>query len=180
RSVTISGNGRGTAPKSTAMSTCSDTQILHHQLMRSKRSRVLFVLGVIAIVALCFFILPLRDEPKYQGRYLSDWLKRYAKSAENSAEEAEAVRAVQAIGTNCLPEALAWIQYEPGWRDWLCNNLPSEITENHYVDVWLARPKVNAEYATFAFWILGTNAASTIPKLESMLHDPREETVIQA
>jgi hypothetical protein len=79
-----------------------------------------------------------------------------------------------------LPEALAWIQYEPGWRDWLCNNLPSEITENHYVDVWLARPKVNAEYATFAFWILGTNAASTIPKLESMLHDPREETVIQA
>src|SRR6187455_1563361 len=74
RSDTISGSTGGTAPKSTAMSTCSATQNLHSVPVMSKRRKVLVLLGVIALAVACFVTLRPVAEPKYQGRYLSEWM----------------------------------------------------------------------------------------------------------
>src|SRR5262245_51738285 len=96
RSVTISGNGGGTAPKSTAMSTCSATQNLHHQaVIMRRRKLVAIVLLTVIGGAIAFWLMGEKEEePEFQGRSLSEWFEQDSK---------EAQAGVRNIGTNALP-----------------------------------------------------------------------------
>jgi len=139
-----------------------------------KRRKVLVILGLIAVAAVCFAMWP-RNEPGYQGRRLSDWLKRYRESDQGSPKEAEAKAAILAIGTNAVPYLVGWIRHEPGWREWLYDDLSDGIKNTHVVKEWLVGPRRRAQSAAWAFWILGTNAAGAIPELEAVMRNSTTE-----
>ena len=76
--------------------------------MWKPRTFLLF-LGALVLLGLLIFVLVKPNEPSYAGHTLSYWL-----NAPASAEQPdEAVRAIQAIGTNAIPTLLRWINYEP-------------------------------------------------------------------
>lgn len=136
---------------------------------------------VIAVVgAIVVTVHLLHREPSYQGRHLSDWLKRYYKAGPNSPEEAEAAAAVQAIGTNALPYMLDWIQTRWTWRDWIHTKLPYKVSDNNLVNAWLTTHDIYVIKALTAFQLLGTNAAGAIPELETMIRYPTSESANEA
>jgi hypothetical protein len=47
--------------------------------------KVLVILGVIVLAAVCFAMLQRPNEPKYNGRYLSEWMTLY-RNAFNDAD----------------------------------------------------------------------------------------------
>lgn len=130
-----------------------------------------------AVAGIVVVTLLSKREPKYQGLSLSEWLKRYEDAEIGSPKEVEAVAAVLVIGTNRLPYLVDCIQQGPDWRDWLYENLPSAITDRQTVSNLLNGREIRADDAAHAFWVLGTNAASAIPKLESLLRDTRDKSV---
>lgn len=135
--------------------------------MRKKR----FIWAGIALLALAtvwFAFLRPRDEPKYQGRYLSEWVQIY-----NVGRESEhAQRAQEAIGTNALPYFLRWMHYnQPGWKATLDQKLPGWIRYSPEVDRWLYAADYRAEDSLAGLYLLGTNAVSAIPELEAMMKD---------
>ena len=143
RSVTMSGKGGGSAPKSTAMSTCSVTQDLHNPHVATKRrKRLAIVLLTVIAGVVAYVLLKPKDEPKYQGRYLSDWLEEYRDSRYSDGDAAIAVRN---IGTNALPYLVKWLSSKSSRR----------VTQS-----------LNG------FAILGTDAASAIPELQALMKDP--------
>ena len=179
RSVTISGNAGGTAPKSTAMSTCSATQNLHHWRVRLKRRKVLIVL-VVTVATVCVLTLWPKDEPKYQGRYLSDWVAIRGPAPYGSSERAQAEVAIQNIGTNALPYLLEWMDYQtPEWKLALHRKLPRWIQGNSTYGRLIFSAASRANHSYVAIDVLGTNALSAIPALEAMLTNRTKEHVVQ-
>src|SRR5262245_59398884 len=113
RRFKISGNGGGTAPKSTAMSTCSSIQNLHPAPVMSKKwkrySLVALALGAIVIVSV---ILASNREPEYEGRPLSEWIYCGEKGSIDKAKEAEVRNAILTMRSNSLPLLAHWISYD--------------------------------------------------------------------
>ena len=146
-------------------------------MMRRKRKKqVLISIGLIALATVCFFALRPRNEPKYQDRYLFDWLRAYSLSnpellSNETRDKAEV--AVRNIGTNALPYLVKWIAYKrPAWRTTLRKKLPAFITTREPVAGWLDGDVVlRRECASVGFLILGTNAVSAIPELLAMIKD---------
>jgi hypothetical protein len=140
-----------------------------------RKKRCLWVaLGVIALVMVCFAFLRPHDEPKYQGRYLSEWLQAYKENNHTAwrlAEMQEAAHAVRAVGTNGLPYYLTWLRYEPpAWQRTLRLKLPRWIEQNKIVADWLGDEAARrADYGSLGIWILGTNATTAIPELTAMM-----------
>ncbi len=115
-------------------------------------------------------------EPSYAGRSLSEWLlllqaPQFSNAAPSKTEAADAIRH---IGTDAIPPVLAWIQYEiPGWKK-LATRLAFRMRLQRLIphhDSQLER----AEAAEQAFGVLGTSAASAIPRLSEMIKDPKRE-----
>jgi len=149
-----------------------------------KRRKVLVILGLIALAAVCFVILTPRDEPKYQGRSLSEWMEAHQRARSEAAstateggdpngalmEMAEAAQAVQAIGTNALPYFVGWLREVENVE--LLNKLPAWIRRSRAVKDWFVEPAFrHFYYANNGFKILGTNAVSAIPELKAMMAD---------
>ena len=111
--------------------------------MLKHRKRVLFV-GVFAVLVLglALILLP-RNEPKYQDRYLSEWMEVLNKP-NPTGDEVQAVRyAVKQIGTNGLPMFVAWMSAEtPLWKESLQRKLPPQLGQNEAVANWLGRKDV--------------------------------------
>jgi hypothetical protein len=89
-----------------------------------KRGRRVFLVlvacGVVAVVAA--LVWPREREPEYQGKKLSEWLEKNAGTLwrcgfREGAEAQEVRRAVEHMGTNCLPFLLRWI-CDAGERPW--------------------------------------------------------------
>jgi len=146
-----------------------------------KRRKVIVILGLIAVAAVGFVLLRPRDEPKYEGRYLSEWMATYeaatygldSSSPTTLAELEEAKHAVRAIGTNALPCFIKWMKHsELEARIALVRKLPSWIGGNQMVGTWYVRPAIRRLYgACDGIRILGTNAAVVIPELNAMMCD---------
>jgi hypothetical protein len=114
-------------------------------------------------------------EPKYQGRYLSDWFTEYLTFRDNSHKGLEAESALRAIGTNGLPFYLKWMRYEPAqWQSTLFRKLPSWITKSKVVRDWrdeTAARLVSYSHSRVGIQLLGTNAVSAIPELVTIMKD---------
>jgi hypothetical protein len=132
---------------------------------------------VIALGTVWYGLLRPRDEPKYQGRYLSEWVAICYDQAVyvpgGLREENEARNAVLTIGTNALPHFLEWVRYETSpWQSTLRRNLPMWIQDNKVVDNWLGEAGMRrAAYGWLGINLLGTNAVSAIPTLAATLRD---------
>jgi hypothetical protein len=139
-----------------------------------QRWKFLIILALMALTALCYFLLRPVNEPKFQGRYLSEWFQEedlILPDLESAAPEA--VQAIRAIGTNALPNYLQWLQYEPSqWRTTLRSKLPRWAIKNQTVSNWLDDPASwRAMYAYRGIEILGTNAIGALPELTAMLNN---------
>ena len=141
--------------------------------MLTRRKVLLLLPAGIAIVAILFAALRPNDEPKYQGRSLSEWLEFRNMDGIYGDEVKLAESAVQSISTNAVPYLVKWIRYEwPGWRGSLQDKLPSAISEQKLVRRLLeGSAERRAIYAVMAFRMIGTNGAAAIPELEKMAKD---------
>lgn len=154
------------------------------------------ILGLIVLAVVCFAFLQPRAEPKYQGRYLSEWLATYDAarhrlavstvhnpSDPNQQALAQAEHAVRAIGTNALPYLVAWIDSDlPPWRTNLRAKLPRWLARRDVVTrAILGGAFYRSGAAVFGFKILGTNATPAIPELEALMKSTkRRDTPIRA
>jgi hypothetical protein len=153
--------------------------------VRKKRA-IWIAVGVIALVTVWFVFLRPRDEPKYQGRYLSEWVADYkaidagirASSAYSEFDPkqvalAKAAHAVRTIGTNGLAHFLKWVRAtQPVWQRDLRFRLPYWLENIKSVRDWLGdAAKRRAAYGWCGICLLGTNAAGAIPTLEVMVKD---------
>lgn len=140
--------------------------------MRSKRRKVLIILGLVVVVGvIAYWQLRPRDEPKYQGRYLSEWLDpdQNGMNGDNFDRDAAIARAaVRNIGTNALPCLLKWIDYEsPAWRI----TLRRMLRRTRWYGMSEGQADRRAYLTTWGFTFLETNAASAIPKLQALMKD---------
>jgi hypothetical protein len=147
-----------------------------------KKRFIRVAVGLVSLALVWFAFLRPLDEPKYQGRYLSEWLV----ICYHGTNRAEGVRAVQAIGTNALPCFLEWIRYAPSrWQTVVRYKLPSWLEKNRMVGRGLGDRGVRSGYyASLGIGLLGSNAVSAIPELELMMKDrtfsPRVSAAIVA
>ena len=139
--------------------------------MSNRRKRILFatVLLVFAL-GLAWFLRP-RNEPKYQGRYLSQWADLLTRSEPTDDERKAVFHALQQIGTNGLPTFLAWLSVEtPPWKISLRRKLPSTLAKNKTIANWLGeKDRIRAALGMHGIELCGTNAASAIPALNSVM-----------
>lgn len=152
-----------------------------------RKKRFLWVaVGLIALATVWFAFLR-RDEPKYEGRYLSEWLADYHSAmasmtswtngigdARAQYAMAEAARGVNGIGTNAVPCLITWIQAEPWeWQDYLRPRLPSWLGKHKTVqDLLGAGATRRARDGWLGIHLLGSKAARSIPMLEVMMKKP--------
>lgn len=138
---------------------------LHHALGMGKRHKGLMLL-VTSVAAMAVYLLASRNhEPAYNGKTLSQWLE--------SPHGLTPAHAITEIGTNALPFALQWLEYEPSalskyflrleisrrWR-WI----PVRRIVSDRVD--------RAECAMLVFEMLGPRAGPAIPRLTKLARNP--------
>ena len=143
--------------------------------MFQHRKRILFVSALLVFAfGLVLFVRP-RNEPQYQGRYLSEWMKDLIPqpNSANAKVEAAARRAIEEIGTNGLPTYLAWLSREPPpWKKSVFSKLPLRLKQNRWLADWLVLSgNRRQQLAIQGFVILGTNAAAAIPELSSLMRN---------
>lgn len=154
------------------MSTCSVTQSLHDAPVRLK-GRVVAITALICVGgAIAFIVVGFRNnEPRYEGKTLSQWLALYVAHANDSQGE-HAELAVRAIGTNALPFLLEWVRDEQPskWKELLVvtlERLPRFIQPQAFRD-WQIRQtsaSARADRSIVGFELLGPNADAAIPEL---------------
>jgi hypothetical protein len=174
--------------------------------MRTRRKWLLTIAaGAVLVSALAMVgllgVFSRDNEPRYQGKSLSEWMEIYrmapvlsgsrtepagtkaervaafrAREARVAATRAEAELAVRSIGTNALPCLLAWFRYElPSWRNGLLMLATWRYGEGKKVvfsrSLIIGPTARKAEWAGLGFVILNTNAAPAIPELEAMMKE---------
>ena len=108
-----SGIGGDTTPRSTAISTCSYMDTLHHERMKVRLGVALLALILLVVVIACPRPTPPPIEPSYAGRTLSEWILRSPNALNGNPRSREAREAIRKIGTNALPCLLAWLAADP-------------------------------------------------------------------
>jgi hypothetical protein len=143
-----------------------------------KRRTISIAVGAISLAVTWFVFLRPPDEPKYQGRYLSEWVEAHRRSLQGAAQVAEFRRAIEAMGTNAVPCYLRWMRYDPQrWRIPLQQMLPRWISTNRTVRDWLVeKPSWRAIFADHGFQALGSNAVIALPELAAMMQDSNNPT----
>jgi len=166
RNETISGNAGGTAPRSTAMSTCSSTQSLHHARVKAKR--IIIMAAVLLLLVGAIALWPRDNEPSYRGKTLSQWID----SCEPQVGATTAIRyasiypqefeAIRAIGTNALPCLLEWIRYQPSKPKEFLYPLLGRLR------IMSDPSKLRANRVAVGFAMLGALASPAIPELKKI------------
>ena len=156
------------------MSTCSGIANLNDAFaMLKHRKRILLAaLLLVFALGLALFLRP-RNEPRYQGRYLSEWMQVFTVQDPDPDQLEAAKRAVQKIGTNAVPIFVAWMHSEtPKWKHSLRWKLPPSIVQDDHIASWLGGYDVRRlGLGAHGLWILGTNAATAIPELNNMMQN---------
>lgn len=125
------------------------------------------------------------DEPRYQGKRLSEWLALCRVPAVTNEElQGEAEFAVRSIGTNALPCLLKWFRYElPPWRGRILELATWHLDKAEGKKVVFRRSFIigptarRAEKADLGFVILNTNAAPATAELEALMKNSRKPDV---
>jgi HEAT repeat protein len=137
----------------------------------AKRRLILgiFTIGLLAALSM---VLTRPREPSYQGRSLSEWVRRFHWSSNEDRKEAG--EAIRQIGTNALPYLLEAIQCEvPHWKQTVrmaIERIPWRLQPR---GLWLSQPDDTASAAANAFIPLGAEAQCAIPELIGILNDPK-------
>src|SRR4051794_19680388 len=129
--------------------------------MKRRRKIIIGLLALVLCGVVAAVLWPEKPEPVYEGSKLSKCIMDAAKRGRFATAD---LHAIEAIGTNGIPNYLQWIRYRPGVlkkaeirlavksRDWL------HIT-------WIAdRGGLRAWYAFLALGQLGERAAPAIPQ----------------
>jgi hypothetical protein len=138
------------------------------------RRLIPIALGLFAAIVLTIAIWPGEREPEYQGKKLSEWLKRYRSGGRERDEAAEAVRQ---IGSRAVPCLLSWMDNGdlPAWKLRLFRLTaahPRIITSRLFRKVMqLPNSDRNAFAAYQGFEILGPEAKAAIPALIRLTND---------
>src|SRR5882724_4552668 len=168
--------------RSTAISTCSSTDSLHHDPMKVRLGVALLALVLLAVVIA--FLRPTPPpppiEPSYAGRTLSEWILRNPNALNGNPRSREAREAIRKIGTNALPCLLAWLAADPDHNpikraaSSVFDVFPQAITPKRAL-VWAQSDwvPVHLEMAPVAFAVLGPDAAAAIPDLHRLASDAR-------
>ena len=111
-----------------------------------------------------------------EGRSLSEWLAIAADgSSQNKAAQTNAQQVIRNLGSAAVPFLLKQLETPPGWREkfgpvW--NRFAmNRGWWNRLVDVY--RANKTREVSLTGFEILGTNAATAVPKLRELARDQR-------
>jgi hypothetical protein len=143
---------------------------------------LLLIAGVCGVAIAVWVGLSLSGErePQYNGRSLSQWVRRSRDdwgfpNFTRILETNEAVEAVRQIGTNALPFLIRWIQCEESELgrgavvDGLVRKLPVRL--EHFVSNILPQNKAAQRWycGLEGFRILGERAAPAIPELMGIL-----------
>lgn len=139
------------------------------------RRRALLIVTACGGLAIAFALLLRHDnEPHYNGRSLSAWLRVYrewSKGQRGEPDFDEANHAIWAIGTNAIPFLLKWIQQEPPSWHRAAHTKLSGPSDNALAKLLVDGPGYDkAEAAMLAFGVLGTNAALAIPSLVALMN----------
>lgn len=117
----------------------------------------LLLMGVVLIVSR-------DDEPRVDGRTLSEWLRLYRYTDDNT----EVSNAVHRIGVEAIPILLAKLRAtEPKWKRKVTQVGGGKFLPHR----WLYTTHYQHEDAWHGFSFLGTQAVSAIPELSKMLFD---------
>lgn len=125
--------------------------------------KLLIALACLGTLAAVIALLVCDDEPHYNGRSLSEWLRPEPGKPTERKLSAEAQTAIRHIGTNALPTILHWISYEAKPRQ-------KDIHKFRQRYLGFVRPSVDtgelrANDAVRVFSVLGGEARSSIPEL---------------
>ncbi len=168
--------------RSTAISSCSSKDSLHHDPMKVRLGVALLALVLLAVVIASLRPTPSPSpiEPSYAGRTLTEWVFRNPTALNDNPRSREAREAIRKIGTNALPCLLEWLAADPDHSSIkraassVLDQVPQAITPNRAL-VWAQSDWValHLEVASVAFAVLGPDAAPAIPALERLASDPR-------
>lgn len=149
-------------------------------MRRRWRILLLSACGVVAVVAVCFFCLR-DDEPSYNGRTLSEWL-RISSGYVSAQQRRTAQDAVLQIGTNAIPSLMQWCSEASIIRgeqiQKISNRLPRFIAGTKPVRSFVYEKTAKAAWANYGFAILGTNALQCLPELEQRFRATTNSVVI--
>ncbi|MSU58610.1 MAG: hypothetical protein EXS35_10610 [Pedosphaera sp.] len=130
------------------------------------RFRIALLVLLLAALGLGGWALLRSDEPEFEGRRLSAWLRNLeAMPVDNSANRRHAVLAVRQMGTNAIPSLLRMLEAgDSKWKlhavDWIQDTVDVDLTET------LAN--VHGRRAALGFRLLAREAAPAIPRLETL------------
>jgi hypothetical protein len=132
---------------------------------------LLFLVPAAAAAALLLLSSTSREqEPSYQGKTLSQWLRTYQDSRHKDQRAADAVHH---IGTNALPYLLKWVDYEmPTWRQDLLRVTAGPayaLGGFRLVGLLSGEKQVRANLGLAGFEILKEEASSAVPQLSRKL-----------
>src|SRR5512140_622369 len=147
----------------------------HENPLVRKNRKLVLALACAAIVAGFIALLSRGKEPSYHGRSLSKWLITYYERDRPSDDDDRrkallAAAAIRAIGTHAVPLLLDWTRYETTpWHRTVARALPARFGNSRLARATVFRGFHRAEAAQQGFRLLGTNAASAIPELRTMM-----------
>jgi len=146
-----------------------------------KRRLWLMLIGVLVLVGVSVALLNSSREPEYEGRTLSEWVRRYD-IPEPPYADAQRHQAIREMGTKALPYLLKWIQYEASpWKAKTYNSINGILhTLNRN---WNMRDEqmVRGSDAIRAFGSLGPKAErAIIGDLSRLLNDSHAPSMAAA
>jgi hypothetical protein len=137
----------------------------------TRRRRITVLVAAVLLLGAVIAVNLYPDEPRYGGRSLGAWLRRYRMPSFPGAEERkETDQAIRHIGTNAIPYLLEYIQYEPPvWRTRTAvdvNELHRRLGRSWR---WRDRRVERAEGAAVAFQVLGADAEGAVGELARLM-----------
>jgi HEAT repeat protein len=134
-----------------------------------KKYRIGLVL-VLALAAIGVVLYASRtNEPSYQGRALSQWLREIERAPDDRETE-PAKDAVRQIGTNAIPYLLGMMRAEDSKLKETFNTL---VSKAHIYRFRIAEASDKQARAFDGFFVLGPQASPAIPELTVLLNNPK-------
>lgn len=136
---------------------------------KSKRSQILVISLITAMVGGLFLFMFLNREPVYQGRSLTEWLIQLDKP-KTSPEFQEARAAIHAMGKQAIPHLLPLLYLEgKSWKQTLLVKLRLQ----DFAKLETLHVNKRLRLTLEAFKALEDKAAPAIPTLMSWIEDPK-------
>jgi hypothetical protein len=128
-----------------------------------RRKTILGILALVVCGVLAVVFWPEKPEPVYKGKRLSEWVVDFGSNQPNAL--AEAVEAIETLGTNGIPYYLKWIRCQPSFL----KSVQSRLVARSCNLLNLSAPKDNKLLRAWGAYValaqLGERAEPAIPQL---------------